>query len=286
MDFSMPVERRFLIASSFARLIQRESPGLSRIVEGHFQPHPDRTQFVRVERERATLILVTPDEDGTMAEEQAEVPRTHAEALIDVAAGTVAFDRIPVSLGGERRGLLDRFILPNGINILTTVTETEADGFEVPDWFGPEVTTRADFERSSLALHGAPLTDEIQVTNVGLEALLDTLEGRIPYRYRPRPTRGPAMAPGSARIHDGPSRVEPAPAEEPSPVLMQAEPEPEPAPPALEPAPAEAMPPAAEESPAEPAQRRAPALRGHIVELDDGIARLARSLAPRGSRNP
>jgi CYTH domain-containing protein len=283
----MPVERRFLIASSFARLIQRESPGLSRIVEGHFPAHPDRTQFVRVERERATLILVTRDEQGALAEEQAEVPRTHAEALIDVAAGTVAFDRIPVSLGGERRGLLDRFILPNGINILTTVTESEADGFEVPDWFGPEVTARPDFERSSLALQGAPHSEEIQVTNTGLEALLDTLEGRIPYRYRPRPARGPALASGSARMHDAPARIDPAPADEPGPAAMLAEPEPEPAPPALEPAPAEAMLPAAEENPAvEPAQRRTPSLRGHIVELDDGIARLARSLAPRGSRNP
>lgn len=280
----MPVERRFLIASSFARLVQRESPGLSRIVEGHFPAHPDRTQFVRVERERATLILQTRDEAGALAEEQAEVPRTHAEALIDVAAGTVAFDRIPVSLGGERRGLLDRFILPNGINILTTVTESEADGFEVPDWFGPEVTAQPEFERGSLALQGAPHFEEIAVTNAGLEALLDTLEGRIPYRYRPRPSRGPAGAPG--RMHDGASRGVPS-AEEPGSAAAQLEPEPEPepAPPALEPAPAEAVA-AGESAGAEAGQRRAPSLRGHIVELDDGIARLARSLAPRGSRNP
>ncbi len=280
----MPVERRFLIASSFARLIQRESPGLSRIVEGHFPAHPDRTQFVRVERERATLILVTRDEQGALAEEQAEVPRTHAEALIDVAAGTVAFDRIPVSLGGERRGLLDRFILPNGINILTTVTESEADGFEVPDWFGPEVTARPDFERSSLALQGAPHSEEIQVTNTGLEALLDTLEGRVPYRYRPRPSRGPSVAPG--RMHDGSARTAPA-ADETAQAAAQPEPDPEPAVPALEPAPAEAVAPTVDETPStEGGQRRAPSLRGHIVELDDGIARLARSLAPRGSRTP
>ena len=42
----------------------------------------------------------------------------------------------------------------------------------------------------------------------------------------------------------------------------------------------------ADETPAgESGQRRSPSLRGHIVELDDGIARLARSLAPRGSRS-
>ncbi len=276
----MPVERRFLIAPSFARLIQRESPALSRIVEGHFPPHPDRTQFVRVERERATLILVARDENGGMAEEQAEVPRTHAEALIDVAAGTVAFDRIPVNLGGERRGLLDRFILPNGINILTTVTDGEADGFDAPEWFGPEITARPEFERSALALSGTPLTEDIAVSNAGLEALLDTLEGRTPYRYRPRPARGPIANAAPMRPPEGLGRS--IQEEEPSPATPMAEPDfaetPEPDAPDVAAQ--------ADETPAgESGQRRSPSLRGHIVELDDGIARLARSLAPRGSRS-
>ncbi len=115
----MAVERRFLIASSLARLIQRESQATSRIVEGHFPPHPERFQLVRVEREQAMLILAQRQEDGRGAEERAEIPHAHAEALIDVAAGTVAFDRMVVVLPGEGRALLDRYMLPCGIDVLS-----------------------------------------------------------------------------------------------------------------------------------------------------------------------
>ncbi len=174
----MAVERRFLIASSLARLIQRESQATSRIVEGHFPPHPERFQLVRVERERAMLILAQRQEDGRGAEEQAEIPHAHAEALIDVAAGAVAFDRMVVVLPGEGRALLNRVMLPRGIDVLTTVME---DGAEVgfPEWFGPEVTGRPEYETSTLAVQGLLALEEVPITNSGLEALLDLLEGRL-----------------------------------------------------------------------------------------------------------
>ncbi len=70
----MAVERRFLIAPSFARLIQQELRAVSRIIEGHFPPHPERFQLVRVERERAVLILRQRQEDGNVMEEKAEIP--------------------------------------------------------------------------------------------------------------------------------------------------------------------------------------------------------------------
>ncbi len=91
----------FLIAPALARLIQRECSGVSRIVEGHFHPNPQRTQLVRVERDHALLILFVRGADGTMAEERAEVPIAHAEALIDVAPGRVAFDRLLFGLTAE-----------------------------------------------------------------------------------------------------------------------------------------------------------------------------------------
>ena len=175
----MAVERRFLIASSLARLIQRERQATSRIVEGHFPPHPERFQLVRVERERAMLILAQRQEDGRGAEEQAEIPHAHAEALIDVAAGTVAFDRMVVVLAGEGRALLDRFVLPHGIDVLTTVMEEGAE-VDLPEWFGPEVTGRPEYETCTLAVQGLPALEEVAITNSGLEALLDLLEGSLP----------------------------------------------------------------------------------------------------------
>lgn len=180
-------ERRFLIASSFARLIERESRTSSRIVEGHFPPHPERFQLVRVERERAILILAQRQEDRGVAEDGVEIPRAHAEALIDVTAGTVAFDRVVVELGGGRKALLDRFLLPRGIDVLTTTSEAGAEA-HIPEWFGPEVTDRPELETASLAVNGIPSHAEVEITGSGLEALLDALQGRsTSLSHMPRP---------------------------------------------------------------------------------------------------
>lgn len=108
----MSRERRFLIAPSLARFIQRERGILDRIAEGHFRPKPNRRQLVRVERGRSHLILLTQAGDRSFAEEQTEIPLLQAEALMDLAAGTVAFDRTALSLGGDIEALLDRFLIP------------------------------------------------------------------------------------------------------------------------------------------------------------------------------
>lgn len=114
----MAIERRFLIASSLARLIQREHQTTNRIVEGHFPQQPDRYQHVRVEHGRAMLILAMRDEDGRMVEEQAEIPLAHAEALLDVGAGTTAYDRIELPLGDHRTAVFNHFLLPQGLDVI------------------------------------------------------------------------------------------------------------------------------------------------------------------------
>jgi hypothetical protein len=52
----MAVVRRFLLASSLARLLQREGGPADRLVEAYFPARSDRTQLVRVERDRASLM--------------------------------------------------------------------------------------------------------------------------------------------------------------------------------------------------------------------------------------
>ncbi len=173
----MAVERRFLLASSLARLIQRESAPSTRILEGHFAPHPTRTQFVRVERDRALLVLLSRAEEGSIAEEEVEVPRAHAEALIDVAAGTVAFDRTPIRLGEGVDAVLDRFILPQGIDLIAIKIHSDPRAFAPPLWVGAEVTGDPSLETSGLALAGIPTLGEVEVSNAAIEALLDLLEG-------------------------------------------------------------------------------------------------------------
>jgi CYTH domain-containing protein len=314
----MALERRFLIASSLARLIHKERGGATRLVEAHFPARSDRTQLVRVEREHSYLILRTSGDDGQIREEQVEVPLSHAEALVEVAAGTVAFDRIPVPLGGGTEAALDRYIIPRSLDLLTVTITSDPRVFAPLLWFGTEVTGNSAYDPSELALNGMPDLEEVEINNVALEALLDTVEGRSPYGFR-----------SQAPQQSSPSEVQPArpeaPAAEPlgtgddapsavHATVPEAEAVPEESP--VEPVRAqegnagEVIPSAAAETTIaevdeqdapvrlpdvetgpslrrdEPAAPKRPALRPHIRELDDGIARLARSLAPRAPRQP
>jgi CYTH domain-containing protein len=169
-------ERRFLVAPSFARLIQRERGTAGRFVEAYFPPRPDRRQLVRVEPHRSSLVLLTQDEDGRFAEEQTEIPLHHAEALIDVAAGTVAYDRTILALAGADEASLDRFIVPSGLDLVTVTTPADSHALAPLPWFGLEVTDEPAFASMALALDGAPRVNVMEPSNGALEALLDALE--------------------------------------------------------------------------------------------------------------
>ena len=142
----MAVVRRFLLASSLARLLQREGGPADRLVEAYFPARSDRTQLVRVERGRASLILRSSASDGQASEEAVEVPLSHAEALVEVAAGTVAFDRTSLPLGRGVEGVLDRFIMPQGLDLLAVTITGDPRTFAPPLWLGPEVTGDEAFE--------------------------------------------------------------------------------------------------------------------------------------------
>ena len=172
----MRIERRFLVAPSFARLIQRERGTTGRFVEAYFPPRPDRRQLVRVEQHRSTLVLLTQGDDGRFDEEQIEIPLHHAEALIEATAGTIAYDRTSLPLAGEAEATLDRFIVPRGLDLLTVTTPSDAHAFAPPPWLGLEVTDEPAFASMGLALDGAPRVDVMEPSNGALEALLDTLE--------------------------------------------------------------------------------------------------------------
>ncbi|KAA2237327.1 hypothetical protein [Salinarimonas soli] len=275
----MPNERRFLIASSLARLIQKERGLGSRIVEGYFAPRPDRKQIVRIENGGAQLILVSTAQNGTTEEERAEVPRAHAEALLDVAQGKVAFARGTVPLQGGREVALDRFMIPTRIDVLSvTFPEGERpEAFQPPAWFGREITGEGGFELNAIAMNGAPDVGDINVSNSALESLLDSLEQRFGFRSsaasgtRAAPPPRPATPPPPAPPRPEPVRPEPAPVEPPAAEAAREE------------APAEAPAPAAAAAPAEePAAAGAnDAPPAPTNDPDDVLASLARALAPR-----
>ena len=88
----MKAVRRFLIAPSLSRLARRER-GSARLTEGYFATQSGRNSHVLIEGSQCQLVLVVPGANGVAAEERTDVPRAHADALLDVCAGRAVFDR-------------------------------------------------------------------------------------------------------------------------------------------------------------------------------------------------
>src|SRR5215210_4236811 len=102
-------QRRFLVASSLARLSRKEQGVVGRVVEGYFPARPDRDHFVSIEPGHSYLVLAASQEGGR-AEERTEVPRSQAEALIAVCAGKVGFECTIVRLQDGKEALVQRYI--------------------------------------------------------------------------------------------------------------------------------------------------------------------------------
>ncbi len=124
--------------------------------------------------------------------------------------------------------------------------EQGPESFVVPDWFGPEVSERAEFENSALALNGPPKLGEVQVSNRALESLLDTFDGLHSHQGQSVVSAQPTLgAPKNGAEKD------------------------------------------TDPKPSERATTLKPVAVSHdnVRTLDGGIARLARSLAPRASHS-
>ena len=170
-------QRRFLIASSFARLIRREQDMVGRIVEGYFPARPDRDHFISIEPGHCFLVLA-PTSETAGVEERAEIPRSQADALLPVCAGKVGFECTIVRLRGGKEAVLQRFVVPGSLDLLSVEFEDDADanGFATPAWVGPEVTQDAAYDRGAMARVGMPEPEAIPLADAMLDELLDTLE--------------------------------------------------------------------------------------------------------------
>ncbi|WP_438345572.1 hypothetical protein [Methylorubrum populi] len=175
----MSVVRRFLVAPSLVRLLRKERGG-SRVTEGYFAPQAGRTSFVRLQGTNCFLVLMTGVE-GAMAEERTEVPRAHGDALLDVCAGRAVYERTTVSIGGSVEALVDRYVRPSGLDIVSLVFPDAgaAQSFTPPVWFGAEVTADKAYDGQAIALTGIPSPGEIPLSNAALDAVLDLIEPRF-----------------------------------------------------------------------------------------------------------
>lgn len=181
----MKTERRFLIAPSLVRLILKERLILKNVIEGYFAPTANRIHFVRVEPGAGSNIVLQSfgGPDGPV-EERTKISPVQAEALLDVCAGQIAYRRTHVRIGPGLDAFLDRFEHPGALDLLAVEFDdpTTAEAFEVPGWFGPEVTADPQYHRGALAVQSLPEHVLIEVDNASVIALVDTLEGHAGQR--------------------------------------------------------------------------------------------------------
>lgn len=173
----MVAYRRYLIASSLARLIRKERGG-NRVTEGHFPNQADRNSFVIVEGDKGSLVLVHAGANGPV-EERTEVPRAHAEALLDVTPGKLDYLLTHLTVG-TRDIQIARFVTPGPLDMISVSfeSEEEARDFRPLSWFGPDVTMDEAYQNRTIALNGPPQMPDVPLSNSALNSLLDTLENR------------------------------------------------------------------------------------------------------------
>ncbi len=184
----MTVVRRFLMASSLARLISRER-GSRPIIEGYFAAQQGRVSYVVQDGERSQLVLGSEPTGSALVEERTDIPPAHAEALLAVCAGRLTLERSALGIDGGAEVLIERIIEPGALNTVTVEfhNEEEAEAFTPPAWFGHEITTEPSFGRQVISFNQMPDVGEVPLSNGIVEAVLDVLEGRADDQLVPTP---------------------------------------------------------------------------------------------------
>ena len=172
--------RRFLVSPCIARLIARERGVDRQVVEGYLSSQPSKDQFIRLEANQAHFVLSGEDPAGDLVEKLAPLPREHAEALFGLCMGQISYDRLhmPPQSGLSRKVQLDRVVYPGSLDLITVEFDDaqQAETFEIPTWFGPEVTTEYTYEWRYIALNGLQANAEVPLSSQQVEAVLDMLD--------------------------------------------------------------------------------------------------------------
>ena len=189
----MSTARVFLLAPSLARLIEKEREG-RHVRQGYFPDQPDRGTHVQLDEEAGRLVLVSNHPSGPV-EEATDIPRSQAQALLELVAGQVEYLEVSLDIGSQT-AILRRFLTPAPLDLITVPFEhgKRARKFQLQPWFGPEVTEDPAYQVRSLALSGLPPAPEVEITDAALNRLLDALEGRVG-SYQPQATAPQPAAP-------------------------------------------------------------------------------------------
>jgi CYTH domain-containing protein len=176
--------RRFLVSPCIARLMARERGFDRQIVEGYLSSQTGKDQLIRLEADQAHFVLSERDPAGDLVEKLAPLPREHAEALFGLCIGQISYDRLhlPPQSGLSHAIQLDRVVYPSSFDLITVEFDDvqQAEAFQVPTWFGPEVTTEFTYEWRYIALNGLQSNLEVPLSSQQVEAVLDMLDQSQP----------------------------------------------------------------------------------------------------------
>lgn len=176
--------RRFLVSPCIARLIARDRGVGRQIVEGHLSSQPGKDQFIRLEAGQAHFVLSAQDQAGGVVERLAPLPQEHAEALFSLCIGQISYDRLhlPPQSGLSDKIQLDRVVYPSSLDLITVefADVQHAEAFQVPTWFGPEVTSEFTYEWRYIALNGLQSASDVPLSSQQVEAVLDMLDQSRP----------------------------------------------------------------------------------------------------------
>jgi hypothetical protein len=126
--------------------------------------------------------LIAEPTGSAPVEERTDIPRAHAQALLEVCGGQITIERSTLAIAGGAEVLVERITHPG---VLTSVAvefhnPDEAEAFTPPVWFGPEITAEPSFRRQVIAFDRMPEVGEVPLSSATVDALLDVLEGRAP----------------------------------------------------------------------------------------------------------
>jgi len=173
----MRTARRYLVASSLARLLLREQSPV-RVVEGHFPPSQGRRSYVLFEDSTCNLVLISEPGSADEEEERTEVPSKQGQFLLEVCAGTLVYHRALVPIGGGREAAICSYSVPASLHLIEVEFQDgkQAGAFVPPIWFGPDVSDDEGFDHTAMATAGLPKQPLVPLSDAAVNAVIDLLD--------------------------------------------------------------------------------------------------------------
>ena len=143
-------ERKFLVKGEFRHLAVRQIT----ITQSYLLKDPDKTIRLRIADDKAFLTIKTPLAQNTIARNEWEFPIPLQDAS----------EIMKISLPGKI--MKTRYIIPSGIHnfevdvfhdkneglvIAEIELTSEDEQFDIPEWFGEEVTGNPNYYNANLA---------------------------------------------------------------------------------------------------------------------------------------